>query len=65
MGPKFAQGIKNALPEKSCAEYIERNTNSFHLGTVEKKEIIDIVPKCKDKTPTDWNGIDMHLVKKK
>ena len=64
VGPKLAKEIKNAPPEKSCAEYIERNPNSFYLETVEKNEIIDIVTKCKDKTSTDWNGIDMNLVKK-
>ena len=64
VGPKLAQEIKHTLPEKSCADYIERNPNSFNLGTVEKKEIMEIVNKCKDKTSADWNDIDMHLVKK-
>ena len=64
VGPKLAQEIKNTLPEKSCADYIERNPNSINLGTVEKKEIMKIVNNCKDKTSADWNDIDMHLVKK-
>ncbi len=34
------------------------------LGSVETTEIIDIVNSCKNKTSTDWNGIDMTLLKK-
>lgn len=36
----------------------------FFLGAVEEQEILDIVNKCKNKTYTDWNDIDMTIVKK-
>lgn len=42
----------------------ERNSNTIFLRAVEEKEIIDIVSKCKNKTTTDWNKIDMTVVKK-
>ena len=34
------------------------------LKAVDEKEILDIVKKCKNKKSTDFNDIDMTLVKK-
>lgn len=42
---------------------IDRNPSSMFLTAVEEKEIIDIVNKCKQKTSTDCNNIDMEIVK--
>lgn len=50
------------MPGHNCTGYLEGNSNPMFLG--EKKEIINIVENCKDKTSTDWTDIDMHLVKK-
>ena len=34
------------------------------LTAVEEKEMIDIVNKCKYKASTDYNDIDMKIIKK-
>ncbi len=64
MGPKLANEIDNG--EMRCAEEkcVEKNPNSIILGTVESKEIINVVNKCTSKISEDWNDIDMFLVKK-
>ncbi len=43
--------------------YGDRISSTFFLGAVDEKEIIETVRKCKDKTSTDWNDIDMKTVK--
>lgn len=64
MGPKLANEIKD-VGVTSAEQYCgERNSDSLSLGTVDKKEIIDIVKKCLNKTSLDGDDIDMALIKK-
>lgn len=43
---------------------VNPNTICLFLSAVEEKETIDIVNKCKNKTSTDCDGLDMTIVKK-
>ena len=43
---------------------LERNPSSMFLKAVDESELLDIVKKCKNKKSTDFNEIDMTLVKK-
>ncbi len=36
----------------------------MYITAVEEREIIDIVKKCKSKTFTDFDGVDMDVVKR-
>ncbi len=50
--------------EDSNDNLIEKNPRSTFLTDVEEKEIMDIVNKCSNKMSTDYDYIDMTLVKK-
>ncbi len=61
--------LASKIPDPLQAEdwndnLVERNPSSMFLTAVEEKEIINIVNKCKYKTSTDCNEIDMKIVKK-
>lgn len=43
---------------------LERNPTAMFLCDVDENEILDIVNNCKHKLSTDFNDIDMALVKK-
>ncbi len=43
---------------------IERNPRSMFLTDADEKEIIDILNKCSNRMFTDYDDIDMKLVKK-
>lgn len=62
VGPELADKI-NVPESDNEVEYVDRNPSAMFLGAVDEKEIIDIVNKCKGKTSTDCNGIDMKIVK--
>ena len=65
VGPNLARKIPDPLlPEDWNDNLIVRNPSSMFLTAVEEKEIIDMVNKCKYKTSTDSNEIDMKVVKK-
>jgi len=64
VGPKLAKDIKHTGIKYSVMDQVDRNPHSFFLGTVEGKEIIEIVSKCTNKTSNDCDDIDMSLVKK-
>ncbi len=64
VGPELAKNIPNPGPGGVYMDkLIERNPHSVFLKAVEENEIINIVKKCKNKTSTDCNGIDMSLIK--
>ncbi len=64
VGPELAKNIPDPGPDGVYMDkLIERNPNSMFLIAVEENEIINIVKKCKNKTSTDYNGIDMSLIK--
>ena len=44
-------------------ELWNENNSSLFLRAVEEREIIDTVRKCKSKSSTDWNHIDMIIVR--
>lgn len=58
VGPKLVEEIPDPLSSEDW------NENSMFLTAVEEKEIVNIVNKCKYKTSTDCNEIDMKTVKK-
>ena len=45
-------------------DHVENNPYSLFLGTVEGREIIEIVNKCNNKTSKDCDDIDMSILKK-
>lgn len=64
VGPQLAKEIKYTGMKYSVMDQVDRNPHSFVLGTVEGKEIIEIVSKYMNKTSKDCDDIDMSLVKK-
>lgn len=46
VGPKLTNEIDNGGMRYAEEKCVERNLNSIVLGTVESKEIIDVVNKC-------------------
>ena len=65
VGPNLAGKIPDPLVSEDWNDnLIDRNPSSMFLTAVEEGEIIDIVNKCKYKTSTDSNEIDMKVVKK-
>ena len=66
MGPQLAEHINDPQPKEVGVDedYGDNNPSSIFLRAAKEKEIIDIVSKCKNKTSTDWNEIDMTIVKK-
>lgn len=64
VGPNLARKITDTLSSEECNNnLVERNPSSMFLRAVQEKEIIEIVNKCKYKTSTDSNEIDMKIVK--
>ena len=59
VGPKLAKDIKYTGMKCSVMDHVEKRTYKFFLGTVESKEIIEIVSKSKNKTSKDCDDIDM------
>lgn len=43
--------------------FLDSNPSSMFLKAADKKDNFDIVSKCKNKRSTDWNDIDMALIK--
>ena len=62
IGPKLSEEIQD--PVTSNDNLIDRNSKTMFLMPVEEKEIIDIVNECKSKSSTDYNEIDMIIVKR-
>ena len=54
---------KNGTETLKIGDTMQSNLHSIFLTSIEEKEIIDIVKKCKNKKSADWLGIDMMLVK--
>ncbi len=65
VGSNLAEKISDpGAVEKNMDILIERNPNSMFLKAVDEKEILDIVRNCKSKKSTDYNDIDITVVKK-
>ncbi len=65
VGPKLSEEIQDPVSSEDWNEnLIERNPNSMFLTEVEEKYVIHIVNKCKYKTSTDCNDVDLIIVKK-
>lgn len=66
VGPQLAGKINDTHSKvgEVVESHIARNPSSIYLKPVETTEIIDIINSCKNKTSTDWNVIDMTLLKK-
>lgn len=67
VGPKLAEEISKPQPEEgkeNVEDYLVSNSSSMFLNAVNEHEILDIVNNCKNKMSTDWNDIDMALIKK-
>ena len=65
VGPNLAEKIPDLPSSQDWNDnVIDRNTNSVFVTAVEENKLIDIVNKCKDKTSTDGNNINMKIVKK-
>lgn len=64
VGPNLANGISPSCTRDSCKEIsVERISDSMSLGFVDKKEIMEVVNNYLNKTSTNGNNIDMHIVK--
>lgn len=63
VGPNLAGKI--IPPEEGCAEQSHgvRNLATIFLKKVDDKEMMELVNKFKNKKSTDWNGVDMYIVK--
>lgn len=65
VGPDLAGKIPDSgSSEDHCNKLIERNQSSMFLRPVDENEILEIVNKCKNKKSTDYNDIDMTIVRK-
>uniref|UniRef100_A0A3Q3EXG8 Reverse transcriptase domain-containing protein n=1 Tax=Labrus bergylta TaxID=56723 RepID=A0A3Q3EXG8_9LABR len=64
VGPILAEKIPVSVrSDDKNYDFIDINPKSMFLTAVEESEIIEIVHKCKNKTSTDYNDIDMRIVK--
>ncbi len=64
VGPDLAEKISDpGTVGKNMDVLMERNPNSMFLKAVKEKEILDIVKKCENKKSTDYDDIDMTVVK--
>uniref|UniRef100_A0A3Q3LLQ2 Reverse transcriptase domain-containing protein n=1 Tax=Labrus bergylta TaxID=56723 RepID=A0A3Q3LLQ2_9LABR len=63
VGPILAEKISVSVRSDKNYDFIDINPKSMFLTAVEESEIIEIVYKCKNKTSTDYNDIDMRIVK--
>ena len=62
VGPKLAKEI--APPQTGGGQNLQdRILDTMYLRKTDKNEIIDIVHKFENKISTDWNGIDMAIIK--
>ncbi len=55
------------IPDPVVADernFVDKNPGSMFLTAVDEREILDFVNKCKSKTSTDRDDIDMYIVKK-
>lgn len=62
IGPELAARIPNHGTIES--NLIKHNPLSLFLSATDEQEVINIVLKCKSKSSTDCDNIDMYLVKK-
>ncbi len=66
IGPRLAEEIENpkiVIGEVQAMDFLDNNPNSMYLKLTDEKEIIEIVSKWKNKKSTDWNDIEMALIK--
>ena len=64
IGPELANKI--VIPENNdVLQYMnDRNVNSMFLHDVNKKEMLDVIKSFANKTSTDYNGMNMFILKK-
>ena len=64
IGPELANKI--VIPENNdVLQYMnDRNVNSMFLYNVNKKEMLDVIKSFANKTSTDYNGMNMFILKK-
>ncbi len=64
VGHNLAKQIDDPIIKDDVSEkMIDINRNTIFLTEVEERELIDIVNKFKNKKSTDYNDIDMNLIK--
>lgn len=63
IGSQLASTIVTTDNIDASSNIIDNGHSLFHTETTEK-EIIEIVNKCKSKRSTDWNDLDMSIIKK-
>ena len=64
MGPDLAEKIPDpGTTGEMMEKLVDRNPSSMFLKAVEDAEILDIVNNCKNKRSTDFQDMDMALVK--
>ena len=64
VGPNLAEKIEKPNGNTNVETYLGRsNGNSMLLNPIEESEIIDIVRNCKHKKSTDYDNIDMSVIK--
>ncbi len=54
------------IPDPVVADernFVDKNPGSMFLTAVDDREILDFVNKCKSKTSTDCDDVDMYVVK--
>ena len=65
VGPNLAKGIQTPSTNIKMQDYLgPANEHSIYLFEVEESEIIEIVKKFKGKLSTDFNDINMDIVKR-
>ena len=64
IGPELANNIVS--PENNdVLQYMnDSNVNSMFLNGVNRKEILDVIKSFANKTSTDYNGLNMFILKK-
>ena len=64
IGPELANNIFS--PENNdVLQYMnDNNVNSMFLNGVNRKEILDVIKSFANKTSTDYNGLNMFILKK-
>ena len=64
VGPSLANQIIEPIDKQGWKEtFVEQNTQSIFIKSVNENEIISIVNKLKNKKSTDSTGIDMSIIK--
>lgn len=67
VGPNIAKKCENSNHKDTNINSMSRGSRilkSMFLSEITEYDILDIVRKCKNKTSTDCDGIDMYIVKK-